>query len=73
MDEDNPIISNRPFSYNIQNIFLTLLLKKLAYTESDFYTVFKKTNLFLEYQDNSKQFENMTGRIIVENIEEKTT
>ena len=70
LDEDNPIISNRPFSYNIQNIFLTFILKKLAYTESDFYTVFKKTNLFLEYQDKSKQYENTTGRIIVENIED---
>ena len=69
-DEDNPILSNRPFSYNIQNIFLTFILKKLAYTESDFYTTFKKTNLFLEYQDTSKQYENMTGRKIVQNIEE---
>ena len=69
-DEDNPIIPNRPFSYNIQNIFLTFILKKLTYKESDFYTVFKKTNLFLDYQDTSKKFENSKGRIIVQNIEE---
>ena len=69
-DEDNPILPNRPFSYNIQNIFLTFILKKLGYTESDFFTVFKKTNLYLEYQDTSKIFENTKGKRIIQNIEE---
>jgi len=69
-EEDNPILPNRPFSYNIQNIFLTFILKKLTYTESDFVTFFKKTNLFLEYNDTSKTFENTKGKVIVQNIEE---
>ena len=69
-EEDNPILPNRPFSYNIQNIFLTFILKKLTYTESDFVYVFKKTNLFLEYDDTSKTFENNKGKVIVQNIEE---
>ena len=70
IDEDNPILPNRPFSYNIQNIILTFLLKKLTFQESDFMSVFKKTNLYLEYEDTSKEFENTKGRVIVQNIEE---
>ena len=69
-DEDNPILPNRPFSYNIQNIILTFILKKLTFQESDFMTVFKKTNLYLEYEDNNKEFENTRGSVIVQNIEE---
>ena len=69
-EDDNPILPNRPFSYNIQNIILTFILKKLSFTESDFMSVFKKTNLYLEYQDTSKEFENTKGRVIVQNIEE---
>ena len=69
-EEDNPILPNRPFSYNIQNIILTFILKKLTFPESDFVTVFKKTNLYLDYQDTSKIFENSKGRKIVQNIEE---
>ena len=69
-DEDNPILPNRPFSYNIQNIILTFILKKLTFQESDFMTVFKKTNLYSEYEDNNKEFENTKGSVIVQNIEE---
>ena len=69
-DEDNPILPNRPFSYNIQNIILTFILKKLSFQESDFMTVFKKTNLYLEYEDKGKEYENIKGRTIVQNIEE---
>ena len=69
-DEDNPILPNRAFSYNIQNIILTFILKKLSFTESDFMTVFKKTNLYLDYKDSSKKYENTKGKKIVENIEE---
>ena len=69
-EDDNPILPNRPFSYNIQNIILTFILKKLTFKESDFMTVFKKTNLFSEYEDKSKEYENSTGNKIVENIEE---
>ena len=69
-DEDNPILPNRPFSYNIQNIILTFILKKLTFSESDFMTVFKKTNLYLEYEDQKKEYENTKGRNIVQNIQE---
>ena len=69
-DEDNPILPNRSFSYNIQNIILTFILKKLTFSESDFMTVFKKTNLFLEYEDISKEYENSKGKRIVQNITE---
>ena len=69
-DEDNPILPNRPFSYNIQNIILSFILKKLSFQESDFMAVFKKTNLFLEYEDQKKEFENSKGKTIVQNIEE---
>ena len=67
-DEDNPILPNRSFSYNIQNIILTFILKKLTFSESDFMTVFKKTNLYLEYEDISKEYENSKGKRIVQNI-----
>ena len=67
-DEDNPIIPNRPFSYNIQNIILNFILKKLSFQQSDFMSVFKKTNLYLEYEDQSKEFENTKGKKIVQNI-----
>jgi hypothetical protein len=33
-------------------------------------SVFKKTNLYLEYDDDNKEFENTRGKIIVQNIEE---
>ena len=67
-DEDNPILPNRPFSYNIQNIILNFILKKLSFQESDFMAVFKKTNLYLEYEDQSREFENTKGKTIVQNI-----
>ena len=67
-DEDNPILPNRPFSYNIQNIILNFILKKLSFQESDFMSVFKMTNLYLEYRDQCKEFENTRGNKIVQNI-----
>ena len=69
-EEDNPILPNRSFSYNIQNIILNFILRKLSFQESDFMSVFKKTNLYLEYDDDNKEFENTRGKIIVQNIEE---
>ena len=85
-DEDNPILPNRSFSYNIQNIILTFILKKLTFLESDFMTVFKKTNLYWEYEDQKtvskktnlhseyddqkKEYENTKGKNIIKNIEE---
>ena len=69
-DENCPILQDRPFSYNIQNIFMNFILKKLTLTESEFMTVFKKTNLYLTYNDVSKKFQNNSGYRIVKNIED---
>ena len=66
-DDENIILPNRPFSYNIQNIFMTYILNKLNYTESEFMSIFKHTNLFLAYNDK-KKYQNNSGNIIVENI-----
>ena len=66
-DDENIILQNRSFSYNIQNIFMTYILNKLNYSESEFMSIFKHTNLYLSYNDK-KKFQNDSGRIIVENI-----
>ena len=66
-EEENIILPNRPFSYNIQNIFMIFILNKLFYTESEFMSIFKKTNLFLTYNEDNK-FQNDSGKRIVENI-----
>ena len=66
-DDENIILPNRPFSYNIQNIFMTYILNKLNYSESEFMSIFQHTGLFQAYNDR-KEFQNNSGRIIVENI-----
>ena len=66
-DEENVILPNRSFSYNIQNIFLKYILNKLSFTESEFMSEFKKTNLFLNYNEPNK-YKNNSGKKIVENI-----
>ena len=66
-DDDNCILPNRPFSYNIQNIFMKFLLNKLEYPQSEFMSIFKKTNLYMGY-NNKNKYQNNSGRIIVENI-----
>ena len=53
-DEENIILPNRSFSYNIQNILMRYILNKLSYTESEFMSIFKKTNLFLTYNEPTK-------------------
>lgn len=40
-DEENIILPNRSFSYNIQNILMRYILNKLSYTESEFMSIFK--------------------------------
>ena len=65
-DEDI-ILPNRPFSYNIQNIFMIHILNKLLHTESEFMSIFKKTNLYLGYNDQ-KKYQNNSGKKISENI-----
>jgi len=67
-----PIIEERSFSYNIQNIFMTFLLNKLNYQESDFMTYFKTSNLYLNYME-PKKYQNNSGKFIVENIKETKT
>ena len=66
-DEENIILPNRPFSYNIQNIFMKYILDKLSYSESDFMSIFKNTNLFLAYNE-PKKYQNNSGKKIIENI-----
>ena len=61
------VLPNRPFSYNIQNIFMTFILKKLSFPNSEFMTIFKRTNLYLWY-NNQKKYQNNSGRKILENI-----
>ena len=66
-EDENIILPNRPFSYNIQNIFMTYILNKLNYSESEFMSIFKHTGLFQIYNDK-KKFQNDSGPVIVENI-----
>ena len=66
-DEENVVLPNRPFSYNIQNIFMKYILNKLSFTESEFMTVFKNTNLYLNYNQTLK-YQNNSGKKIIENI-----
>ena len=67
--KESPIIPDRPFSYNIQNILMIFLLNKLNFKESDFMKYFKTSNLYLNYIE-PKKYQNNSGRIIVENIKE---
>ena len=66
-EDEVAILPNRPFSYNIQNIFMTFIIKKLFYPNSEFMSIFKKTNLYLGYNDQ-KKYQNNSGRKILENI-----
>ena len=66
-DEENIVLPNRSFSYNIQNIFMKYILNKLSFTESEFMSEFKNYNLFIQYNETSK-FQNNSGKKIVENI-----
>ena len=66
-ENEDIILPNRPFSYNIQNIFMIHILNKLLHNESEFMSIFKKTNLYLGYNDQ-KKYQNNSGRKITENI-----
>ena len=61
------ILPNRPFSYNIQNIFMIYILNKLSEKNSEFMSIFKNTNLYLGYNDQ-KKYQNNSGMKISENI-----
>ena len=65
--KESPILAERPFSYNIQNILMTFLLNKLEYEESDFMRNFKTSNLYLNYNE-PKKYQNNSGKYIVDNI-----
>ena len=67
-DKDEVVIlSNRPFSYNIQNIFMVYILNKLSKKDSEFMSIFKKTSLYSGYNDQ-KKYQNNSGMKISENI-----
>ena len=69
-DKDEVVIlPNRPFSYNIQNIFMIYILNKLSEKNSEFMSIFKNTNLYLGYNDQ-KKYQNNSGMKISENITE---
>ena len=61
------ILPNRPFSYNIQNIFMIYILNKLSEKNSEFMSIFKNKNLYLGYNDQ-KKYQNNSGMKISENI-----
>jgi hypothetical protein len=55
LKEDNsPILPNRPFSYNIQNIFMNFYLNKISDEQSNFMLFFQNTNLYLSYLHTKK-------------------
>ena len=67
-DKDEVVIlPNRPFSYNIQNIFMIYILNKLSEKNSEFMSIFKNKNLYLGYNDQ-KKYQNNSGMKISENI-----
>ena len=66
-EDENIILPNKSFSYNIQNIFMKFILNKLSFTESEFMLEFKNTNLYLNYNESNK-YQNNSGKKIVENI-----
>ena len=68
-EEENIILPNRAFSYNIQNIFMKFITNKLSNPESEFMSIFKNTNLFLAYAEE-KKYQNNSGKRIFENIVE---
>ena len=69
-DKDEVVIlPNRPFSYNIQNIFMIYILNKLSEKNSEFMSIFKNKNLYLGYNDQ-KKYQNNSGMKISENITE---
>ena len=70
LKEDNsPILPNRPFSYNIQNIFMNFYLNKISDEQSNFMLFFQNTNLYSSYL-HTKKYQNDSGKNIIENIKE---
>ena len=68
-DNESPILPNRSFSYNIQNILMHFYLKKISEPKSEFMDYFKSTNLYLNFL-NQSPFQNNSGHKIIENIKE---
>ena len=66
-NEEDIILPNRSFSYNIQNLFTIYILNKLIYRESEFMSIFKKTKLYQAYEEE-KKYQNDSGRKISNNI-----
>ena len=65
--EDNIILQNRSFSYNIQNIFMKFFLNKLSNPESEFMHILSNTHIFLNYNEFHK-YQNNSGKRVIENI-----
>ena len=68
-DDDSPILPNRSFSYNIQNIFIHFYLNKISDLNSDFMGYFKDINLYLNFLED-KKYQNNSSKRIIENIKE---
>ncbi len=62
-----PISPKRSFSYNIQNIFLEFFEMLISFENKNFFKCFKQTNLYMNYIEQ-KEFQNDSGKKIVENI-----
>ena len=67
--EESPILPNRSFSYNIQNIFMHFYLNKITDLKSEFMDYFQKINLYLHYSED-KKYQNNSSKRIIENIKE---
>ena len=67
--EESPILPNRSFSYNIQNILMYFYLKKISDEKSEFMDYFKDINLYLNYLED-KKYQNNSNKRIIENIKE---
>ncbi len=68
-ENESPILLNRTFSYNIQNILMHFYLKKITDINSEFMNSFKKMNLYLTFNYVKKyKFQNNSNFRIIENI-----
>ena len=67
--EESPILPNRSFSYNIQNILMHFYLNKMSDEKSEFMNQFKNKNLYSYYLEYNK-YQNNSNKRIIENIKE---
>ena len=67
--DESPILPNRSFSYNIQNILMHFYLNKMSDEKSEFMNQFKNKNLYSYYLEYNK-YQNNSNKRIIENIKE---